>query len=228
MVRAIWVIVAVVATGAVVVAGYFQWSSNQPVNGATSFTIDAGDGVSVVARKLADRRIVDEPYSFIVWSYLSGSTAALKAGEYEIDDGMSLRRLLARFVAGDVVTYSVTLVEGWTFEQFLSTLSAHPLLARGLEGKSSEDIMRKIRISEEQIVKLPKLHENGLKMAEICRQKTISEQTYYRWKSKSDNDAIDALCSSPTDFKLGMVYLNVSGAKGVDFYLDNIRIWWSE
>ncbi len=44
--------------------------------------------------------------------------------------------------------------------------------------------MRKSRFSEEQIVKILKHHENGLKVAEICRQHGISEQTYYRWKSK--------------------------------------------
>ena len=44
--------------------------------------------------------------------------------------------------------------------------------------------MRKSRFSEEQIVKILKLHEHGLKVAEICRQHGISEQTYYRWKSK--------------------------------------------
>ena len=44
--------------------------------------------------------------------------------------------------------------------------------------------MRKSRFSEEQIVKILKLHENGLQVSEICRQHGISEQTYYRWKSK--------------------------------------------
>lgn len=44
--------------------------------------------------------------------------------------------------------------------------------------------MRKSRYTEEQIVKILRLQENGLKVSEICRQQGISEQTYYRWKSK--------------------------------------------
>ena len=44
--------------------------------------------------------------------------------------------------------------------------------------------MRKSRFSEEQIVKILRLHDQGLKVADICRQHGISEQTYYRWKSK--------------------------------------------
>ena len=44
--------------------------------------------------------------------------------------------------------------------------------------------MKKSRFTEEQIVKILRLHENGLKVVEICRQQGISEQTYYRWKAK--------------------------------------------
>ena len=44
--------------------------------------------------------------------------------------------------------------------------------------------MRKSRFSEEQIVKILRLHDQGLKVADICRQHGISGQTYYRWKSK--------------------------------------------
>ena len=44
--------------------------------------------------------------------------------------------------------------------------------------------MKRSRFTEEQIVKILKLQENGLKVAEICRQNGISEQTFYRWKSK--------------------------------------------
>ena len=44
--------------------------------------------------------------------------------------------------------------------------------------------MKRSRFTDEQIVKILKLQENGLKVAEICRQNGISEQTFYRWKSK--------------------------------------------
>ena len=44
--------------------------------------------------------------------------------------------------------------------------------------------MKRSRFTEEQIVKILKHQENGLKVGEICRQNGISEQTFYRWKSK--------------------------------------------
>lgn len=43
--------------------------------------------------------------------------------------------------------------------------------------------MRK-RFTEEQIIKILKEHEAGKKAADIVREYNISEQTFYRWKSK--------------------------------------------
>jgi putative transposase len=39
--------------------------------------------------------------------------------------------------------------------------------------------------SEEQIIGILKSHEHGIKLADLLRQHGISEQTLYRWKSKS-------------------------------------------
>lgn len=40
------------------------------------------------------------------------------------------------------------------------------------------------RYTPEQITRILKQQEAGLKVAEICRQAGICEQTLYRWKSK--------------------------------------------
>jgi len=40
------------------------------------------------------------------------------------------------------------------------------------------------RFTEEQIISILKLQENGMPVKEIIRQHNISEQTFYRWKSK--------------------------------------------
>ncbi|GAB6108951.1 transposase [Fusibacter bizertensis] len=40
------------------------------------------------------------------------------------------------------------------------------------------------RFTEEQIIKILKSHEAGQKTSDIVREYNISEQTFYRWKSK--------------------------------------------
>ena len=44
--------------------------------------------------------------------------------------------------------------------------------------------MKGKRFREEQIIAILKEAEAGLPLAELIRKYTISEQTYYRWKSK--------------------------------------------
>ncbi len=42
----------------------------------------------------------------------------------------------------------------------------------------------KKRFSEEQIIKILKSQEAGLKTAEVCRGYGISEATFYKWSAK--------------------------------------------
>ncbi len=44
--------------------------------------------------------------------------------------------------------------------------------------------MRKSRHTEEQIIKVLREQESGSKVVELCRKYGISEQTFYRWRSK--------------------------------------------
>jgi putative transposase len=44
--------------------------------------------------------------------------------------------------------------------------------------------MKRSRFSEEQIVRILRQQEAGIKVAEIVREHGISEQTFYNWKAK--------------------------------------------
>jgi Transposase. len=44
--------------------------------------------------------------------------------------------------------------------------------------------MRRSQFSDEQILAIVKEGEAGRKVADLCRTHGITEQTYYRWKSK--------------------------------------------
>ena len=44
--------------------------------------------------------------------------------------------------------------------------------------------MKKSRFSESQIVAILKKQESGVSVKDICREAGISDQTFYKWKSK--------------------------------------------
>ena len=44
--------------------------------------------------------------------------------------------------------------------------------------------MKKVRYTEDQIIKVLKKVETGEKIADVCREYGISDATYYNWKAK--------------------------------------------
>lgn len=44
--------------------------------------------------------------------------------------------------------------------------------------------MKKKRFTEEQIIKAIKEHESGIKVADLCRRLSVSQGTFYNWRSK--------------------------------------------
>ncbi len=44
--------------------------------------------------------------------------------------------------------------------------------------------MKGKRFTEEQIIKVLKLAEGGMAVKDLCRQQGITQQTFYRWRSK--------------------------------------------
>ncbi len=44
--------------------------------------------------------------------------------------------------------------------------------------------MKKSKFSESQIIGILKQYESGIKVADLCRKYSISQPTFYKWKSK--------------------------------------------
>ena len=44
--------------------------------------------------------------------------------------------------------------------------------------------MKRSRFSEQQIIRILKEVEKGRTVVEVCRENSVSESTYYKWKSK--------------------------------------------
>ena len=60
--------------------------------------------------------LIDRPLYFRGTARVTGAATKIQAGEYAIETTTTPYRLLNKFVAGDVKNYSLTIIEGWTFE----------------------------------------------------------------------------------------------------------------
>ncbi|MNH16596.1 putative aminodeoxychorismate lyase [compost metagenome] len=68
----------------------------------------------------------------------------LHTGEYRMTPGMTVRELFEVWRRGDVVQYSLTLVEGWNFRQVRSALAKHEKIKQTLDGLSDAEVMDKL------------------------------------------------------------------------------------
>jgi putative transposase len=53
--------------------------------------------------------------------------------------------------------------------------------------------MRKSQFTEEQIIGILKLVDAGQKVGDVCREHSISDATYYRWKAQYGGLAVSEL-----------------------------------
>ncbi len=115
-----------------------------PAQGLT-FEIKPGVGIGQLARQLQQQPGLSRPAFYLeAYARSTGLASRLKAGEYALTPGLTPRALLDRIVAGRVIQYPLTIVEGWTFRQLRQALMAHPKLVQTLSGLSDAEVMARL------------------------------------------------------------------------------------
>lgn len=109
---------------------------------AAIFTIDRGMSLTGISKRLADKGWITKPWYLAFEGRRLRLAGSIKAGEYEIQPGMTPPGVLELFVSGKVVQYSLTLPEGWTFKQIMQAVHSSRLLDRTLEDDSAEAVMK--------------------------------------------------------------------------------------
>jgi UPF0755 protein len=130
--------------------GLAWWQQNnalqQPLKLTQEQLLDVQSGASptgVLNRLQAEGVIKDAFWLRLYWRFnLSGQ--ALHSGEYRMTPGMDARSLLGLWERGEVVQYSLTLVEGWTFRQVRAALGKQAKLEQTLGNLSDSELMAKI------------------------------------------------------------------------------------
>lgn len=123
---------------------YWQSRLEAPiaVDQPTLYEVPRGAGYNRVMADLAERGIIADEWAFRLLTRIEPDQAPnLRVGEYLLQPDMSGRDVVALLGSDDVVTYPLTIPEGWTFRQMRELLDRAPKLEHRTRGLSDAEVM---------------------------------------------------------------------------------------
>jgi UPF0755 protein len=118
--------------------------------GGATLLLERGTSYRGLVQQLNDRGFSDGGWQWRFLGWLDDNARALKAGEYRLQSSLTPPRLLAKLASGEVIQYSLTIVEGWTFSELRHTVMENPVLQQTLAAAEPGMIMRAIGQDEVQ------------------------------------------------------------------------------
>ncbi|MDO9219355.1 MAG: endolytic transglycosylase MltG [Lacisediminimonas sp.] len=129
-------------------SGGFLWWSQAPIlpagHAPVAFTIKPGSGTRAATEQIEAAGVPVQPMLLELLARLTGSSARIKAGSYEIEGGTTPRRLIQQLVRGEFAQHALTVIEGWTFGQMRQAINAHKSLSHDTASLSDAELMAKI------------------------------------------------------------------------------------
>ena len=125
-------------------AGAAWWWLGAPLGLArpsVELSIEPGSTPQQVAQAWVAAGVQTDARLLYQWFRWSGQARQIRAGSYEVHQGVTPRLLLDKMVRGDEVLESVRLIEGWTFRQFRAALARAPSLRPSTAALSEAEIM---------------------------------------------------------------------------------------
>jgi UPF0755 protein len=140
---------------ALAAGGWGLWWVYQPMRlaGTVDLSIEPGTLPRNVAQAVAKAGVDVNPDLLYAWFRLSGQGRLIKAGNYELEPGLTPHRLLAKLSRGEEALRAVTLVEGWTFRQFRAALAKEDQMKPDTRALADDAVMN--------LMGKPGLHPEG-------------------------------------------------------------------
>jgi UPF0755 protein len=139
-------ILILIAVAMVVAAA---WWIAQPLRLPSSpygFDVKSGASLRSIARELAGADVLPTEYALVLLARWRGADRAIKAGNYEIAEGITLSRLLDKLTQGDVTQTAMTVIEGSTYAELIAALKANPEIAKSTPEPPAAEISARIGI----------------------------------------------------------------------------------
>ncbi len=139
-------ILILIAVTLAVAAG---WWIAQPLPMPSSpyvFDVKSGASLRSVARELAGANVLPTEYALVLLARLRRADRAIKAGNYEIADGVTLSQLLDKLTQGDVTQSGMTVIEGSTYAELVAALKGKTEIAKSIMELTPPEIAARVGI----------------------------------------------------------------------------------
>ncbi len=128
--------------------GFFFQNLHSPLNisdsqqGSFLFTVQSGQTFSQTSKQLYALGVLNSDFDIRVYARLSGKADQIKAGEYQLENGITALGLLDKLVSGDVYYQRVRILEGWTLRQAIQEIQSHPNIRVTLDVDNMDELQR--------------------------------------------------------------------------------------
>lgn len=150
MIRKLVVLLLIGLFSAALLLGYSAWKFDaalkQPLNLTQEQLLDVAAGATPTGtfNRLEADGVLDGAFWLRLYWRFNLDGQPLHSGEYRMTPGMTAQGLISLWQRGEVVQYSLTLVEGWNFRQVRSALAKHEKIVQTLSGLSDSEVMDKL------------------------------------------------------------------------------------
>lgn len=114
-----------------------------------NYEIKKGMTLTSIAKNMSQQGILEKPRSLHWMAKWLGVANEIKAGEYAFPAGTTTLEFLNKVVSGQVIQYSMTIVEGWNFRQLLDATKKNTRLVQTIGTLSQQQIMSKLGYADE-------------------------------------------------------------------------------
>ncbi|QOU03894.1 endolytic transglycosylase MltG [Pseudomonas fluorescens] len=150
MIRKLVVLLLIGVFSAALLLGFSAWkldsSLKQPLNLTQEQLLDVPAGATPTGtfNRLEAEGVLEGAFWLRLYWRFNLDGQPLHSGEYRMTPGMTAQGLIGLWQRGEVVQYSLTLVEGWNFRQVRSALAKHEKIVQTLSGLSDSEVMDKL------------------------------------------------------------------------------------
>ena len=106
--------------------------------------VESGSNLTRISNHLYTIKAISNPRYLIWYARWTSQARKVHIGEYELEVGATPKTFLTNIAKGNVIQYSVTIVEGWSFNQVMAALKSNEHISQTLNKKSNEQIMAEI------------------------------------------------------------------------------------